>query len=100
MHEIKYFSWKIYTVSKNFTRPPVVTVATNLISDPGENNDDDDEEDLGELGVVVPVAIVQVLSDDRVRTSRPIRVHLDISSNFQTRNPTKVTSGMLRSSRK
>ena len=79
------FSGKIYTVGKNFTQPPVVTVTTNLNSDPGENNDDDDEEDLGEQehGVAVPVAIVQVLSDDRVRTSRPIRVNLDISSNSQ-----------------
>ena len=50
---------------------------------PGENNDDDDEEHLGEHGVAVPVAIVQVLSDDRVRPSRPIRVNLGISSNSQ-----------------
>ena len=27
------FQGKIYTVGKNFTRPPVVTVATNLNSD-------------------------------------------------------------------
>ena len=32
MHEITLFSGKIYTVGKNFTRPPVVTVATNLNS--------------------------------------------------------------------
>ena len=83
MHEITYFSRKIYTVGKNFTRPPVMTVATNLYYDPGENIDDDKEEDLGEHGVAVPVAIVQVLSDDRVRTSRPIRVNLGISSNSQ-----------------
>ena len=55
-----------------------MTVATNLYYDPGENIDDDKEEDLGEHGVAVPVAIVQVLSDDRVRPSRPIRVNLDI----------------------
>ena len=77
-----------------------MTVATNLYYDPGENIDDDKEEDLGEHGVAVPVAIVQVLSDDRVRPSRPIRVNLGISSNSQIRNPTKVTSGMFRSSRK
>ena len=80
-----------------------MTVTTNLNSDPGENNDDDDDdEDLGEQehGVAVPVAIVQVLSDDRVRPSRPIRVNLGISSNSQIRNPTKITSGMFRSSRK
>ena len=100
MQGIALFFGKIYTVGKNFTRPPVVTVTTNLNSDPGENNDDDEEEDLGEHGVAVPVAIVQVLSDDRVRTSRPIRVNLGISSNSQIRNPIKVTSGMFRSSRK
>ena len=33
MQEIALFSGKIYTVGKNFTRPPVVTVATNLNSD-------------------------------------------------------------------
>ena len=32
MQEIALFSGKIYTVGKNFTRPPVVTVATNLNS--------------------------------------------------------------------
>ena len=30
--EIALFSWKIYTAGTNFTRPPVVTVATNLNS--------------------------------------------------------------------
>ena len=30
MQEIALFSGKIYTVGKNFTRPPVVTIATNL----------------------------------------------------------------------
>ena len=33
MQEIALFSGKIYTVGKNFTRPPVVTIATNLNSD-------------------------------------------------------------------
>ena len=32
MQEIALFSRIIYTVGKNFTRPPVVTVATNLNS--------------------------------------------------------------------
>ena len=32
MQEIALFSGKIYTVGKNFTRLPVVTVATNLNS--------------------------------------------------------------------
>ena len=32
MQEITLFSRKIYTVGKNFTRPPVVTVPTNLNS--------------------------------------------------------------------
>ena len=32
MQEIALFSRKIYIVCKNFTRPPVVTVATNLNS--------------------------------------------------------------------
>ena len=32
MRKIALFSWKIYTASTNFTRPPVVTVATNLNS--------------------------------------------------------------------
>ena len=34
MREIALFSGKIYTASTNFTRPPVVTVATNLNSFP------------------------------------------------------------------
>ena len=34
MGEIVLFSRKIYTAGKNFTRPPVVTVATNIKSDP------------------------------------------------------------------
>ena len=33
MQEIALFSGKIYTAGTNFTRPPVVTVATNLNSD-------------------------------------------------------------------
>ena len=33
IREIALFSGKIYTVGKNFTRPPVVTVATNLNSE-------------------------------------------------------------------
>ena len=33
MREIALFSGKIYTAGTNFTRPPVVTVATNLNSD-------------------------------------------------------------------
>ena len=32
MGEIALFSGKIYTAGTNFTRPPVVTVATNLNS--------------------------------------------------------------------
>ena len=32
MREIALFSGKIYTPQTNFTRPPVVTVATNLNS--------------------------------------------------------------------
>ena len=32
MQEIALFSGKIYTPGTNFTRPPVVTVATNLNS--------------------------------------------------------------------
>ena len=32
MREIALFSGKIYTAGTNFTRPPVVTVATNLNS--------------------------------------------------------------------
>ena len=32
MQEKMLFSWKIYTAGTNFTRPPVVTVATNLNS--------------------------------------------------------------------
>ena len=33
MREITLFSRKVYTAGTNFTRPPVVTVATNLNSD-------------------------------------------------------------------
>ena len=33
MQEINLFSGKIYTASTNFTRPPVITIATNLNSD-------------------------------------------------------------------
>ena len=33
MQEKMLFSWTIYTAGTNFTRPPVVTVATNLNSD-------------------------------------------------------------------
>ena len=33
MREIALFSGKIYTAGTNFTRPPAVTVATNLNSD-------------------------------------------------------------------
>ena len=32
MQEIAFFSGKIYTAGTNFTRPPVMTVATNLDS--------------------------------------------------------------------
>ena len=32
MREIALFSGKIYTAGTNFTRPPVMTVATNLDS--------------------------------------------------------------------
>ena len=35
MHEIALFSGNIYTAGTNFTRPPVVTVATNLNSELG-----------------------------------------------------------------
>ena len=34
MREIALFSGKIYTAGTNFTRPPAVTVATNLSSEP------------------------------------------------------------------
>ena len=32
MQKKALFSWKIYTAGKNFTRPPVATVATNFKS--------------------------------------------------------------------
>ena len=35
MRDIALFSRQIYTAGTNFTRPPVVTVATNLNSDKG-----------------------------------------------------------------
>ena len=41
LREIALFSGKIYTGATNFTRPPVMTVATNINSD----------QDLGHLGV-------------------------------------------------
>ena len=39
MQDIAVISRKIYTAGKNFTRPPVVTVATNLNSNSGNNID-------------------------------------------------------------
>ena len=38
MQEIALFSRKIYTAGTNFTRPPVVTVATNLNSGGGQGS--------------------------------------------------------------
>ena len=38
MLKIALFSGKIYTAGTNFTRPPVVTVATNLNSDYGQTD--------------------------------------------------------------
>ena len=42
MRDIALISRKIYTAGKNFTRPPVVMVATNLNFD---DDDDDHEQD-------------------------------------------------------
>ena len=41
MREIALFSGKIYTAGTNFTRPPVVTVATNLNSEAHLGGNDD-----------------------------------------------------------
>ena len=43
MQEITLFAGKIYTAGKNFTRPPVVTVATNLNSDDDDDHEQDDD---------------------------------------------------------
>ena len=45
------FSGKIYTPETNFTRPPVVTVATNLNSGRTFGDDYADGDDDGRLGV-------------------------------------------------
>ena len=43
MREIALFSGKIYTAGTNFTRLPVVTVATNLNSDDEDDHEQDDD---------------------------------------------------------
>ena len=43
MREIALFSGKIYTAGTNFTRPLVVTVATNLNSDDDDDHEQDDD---------------------------------------------------------